>query len=84
MGADAVLFGQIAHIKDALPDSARFNENMSNEQRRRLRQPAVAARHAPHHDRPNVETWTAAKLKDLKRKHEAIYTADSRLGCRSA
>jgi len=32
----------------------------------------------------DVETWTAAKLKDLKRKHEAIYTADSRLGCRSA
>ena len=33
MGSDAVLVGEIAHIEGALPDSARFNAAMTNEQR---------------------------------------------------
>jgi hypothetical protein len=75
MGADAVLVGQIAHIEGALPDSARFNKKMSNEQRRGYDNLLLLC--GTHHitiDR-DVETWTVATLKDLKRKHEAIYTA---------
>ena len=75
MGADAILVGQIAHIEGALPDSARFNPKMSNEQRRGYDNLLLLC--GTHHitiDR-DVERWTVAKLKDLKRTHEAIYTA---------
>ena len=75
MGVDAVLVGEIAHIEGALADSARFNPKMSNEQRRNYDNLILVCR--THHatiDR-NPEHWTVAKLKDLKRKHEAIYTA---------
>lgn len=34
MRSDGVLVGEIAHIKAALPDGARFDDDMSNEQRR--------------------------------------------------
>lgn len=75
MGADAILVGQIAHIEGALPDSARFNPKMSNEQRRGYDNLLLLC--GTHHitiDR-DVERWTVANLKELKRKHEAIYTA---------
>ncbi|HEU5485717.1 MAG TPA: hypothetical protein VFU98_12500 [Microlunatus sp.] len=75
MGADAVLVGEIAHIEGALPDSARFNSMMSNEQRRSYDNLLLLC--ATHHtviDR-DAKQWTVARLKDLKHKHEAIYTA---------
>lgn len=75
MGADAVLVGEIAHIEGALPDSARFNSMMSNEQRRGYDNLLLLC--ATHHtviDR-DAKQWTVARLKDLKHKHEAIYTA---------
>lgn len=75
MGADAVLVGQIAHIEGALPDSARFNPKMSNEQRRGYDNLLLLC--GTHHIRidRDVERWTVASLRELKRKHEAIYTA---------
>lgn len=75
MDADAVLVGEIAHIEGALPDSARFNSMMSNEQRRGYDNLLLLC--ATHHtviDR-DAKQWTVASLKDLKHKHEAIYTA---------
>lgn len=75
MGADAILVGEMAHIEGALPDSARFNAKMSNEQRRDY--PNLILLCAVHHitiDR-DFKQWTVTRLKDLKRKHEAIYTA---------
>jgi hypothetical protein len=75
MGADGVLIGEIANIEGAMPESARFNKKMSNEQRRRYDNLLLLC--ANHHvtiDR-DVARWTVDGLKDLKRKHEAIYTA---------
>jgi hypothetical protein len=75
MGSDAVLVGEIAHIEGALPDSARFNAAMTNEQRRHYDNLLLMC--GTHHTVIDSDetTWTVAKLKDLKRAHEAIYTA---------
>ncbi len=75
MTADAVLVGEIAHIEGALPTSARFNENMTNEQRRGYENLLLMC--GTHHTiiDEDRDTWTVAKLRDLKRSHEAIYTA---------
>ncbi len=67
--------GEGAHIEGALPDSARFNPTMSNEKRRGYDNLLLLC--STHHttiDR-DVGRWTVTKLKDLKRNHEAIYTA---------
>jgi hypothetical protein len=75
MTADAVLVGEIAHIEGALPESARFNENMTNEQRRRYDNLLLMC--GTHHTiiDNDENNWTVPKLVDLKRTHEAIYTA---------
>src|SRR5664279_3106600 len=75
MGSDAVLVGEIAHIEGALPDSTRFNGTMSNEQRRHYDNLLLMC--GTHHTVIDSDdrTWTVAKLEDLKRAHEAIYTA---------
>jgi hypothetical protein len=75
MGSDAVLVGEIAHIEGALPDSARFNAAMTNEQRRHYDNLLLMC--GTHHTVIDSDetTWTVAKLKDLKRAHEATYTA---------
>jgi hypothetical protein len=75
MGSDAVLVGEIAHIEGALPDSARFNAKMSNEQRRGYDNLLLVC--GTHHttiDR-DFERWKVTTLRDLKRNHEAVYTA---------
>ena len=75
MGSDAVLVGEICHIEGALPDSARFNAVMTNERRRGYDNLVLMCRN--HHKTIDTDekTWTGAKLKALKRDHEAIYTA---------
>lgn len=74
MTADAVLVGEIAHIEGALPDSARFNPQMTNEERRAYDNLLLlcGTDHTIVDD--DTDTWTVAKLRDLKQKHEAIYT----------
>jgi hypothetical protein len=75
MGADGILVGEIAHIEGALPDSARFRRKMSNDLRRGYENLLLLCRN--HHvtiDR-DADYWTVARLRDLKRSHESIYTA---------
>lgn len=76
MRADAVLVGEIVHIEGALPAPRnRFNASMTNEQRRHYDNLMLMC--GTHHTviDSDDKTWTVAKLKDLKRAHEAIYTA---------
>ncbi len=75
MRSDAILVGEIAHIEGALPDSKRFNDAMSNEQRRHYDNLLLMC--GTHHtviDNDDT-TWTVGRLRELKRTHEAIYTA---------
>jgi hypothetical protein len=74
MTADGVLVGEIAHIEGALPDSARFREEMSNEDRRAFSNLLLLC--GTHHTVVDTDLgkWTTDKLKELKAAHEAIYT----------
>jgi hypothetical protein len=75
MTTDAVLVGEIAHIEGALPESARFNAAMTNEQRRGYENLLLMC--GTHHtvvDR-GVSHWTVERLRGVKRTHEAVYTS---------
>lgn len=74
MRPDGNLVGEIVHIKAALPDGARFDDSMSNEQRRDATNLMLMC--ANHHTVIDADetTWTVGTLKDLKDRHEAVYT----------
>ena len=75
MRADGVRGGKIAHIEGALPTSGRFNSTMTNEERRAYENLLLLC--GEHHDVIDqlVDEWPRERPWDLKRKHEAIYTA---------
>jgi tetratricopeptide (TPR) repeat protein len=70
MTTGGVLVGEIAHIQGALPDSPRFNPDMTNEQRRGYDNLILMC--GTHHTiiDDDVDHWTVAKLLELKRDHE--------------
>lgn len=74
MGSDGVLVGRIAHIEAALPDGPRFRASMSNDERRGFDNLLLLC--GTHHDivDQDLTKWTVSALKDLKKRHEAIYT----------
>jgi len=74
MQADGVLVGEIAHIEAALPDGARFNGAMTNNERRAEGNLILMC--ATHHTviDSNAQAWTVEKLHKLKQDHESIYT----------
>jgi hypothetical protein len=71
------IVGDIAHIEGALPDSARFNPNMTNEQRRELSNLVLLC--ASHHrqvDHNKLEAkWPVTRLRKVKAEHEAKFGA---------
>jgi tetratricopeptide (TPR) repeat protein len=75
MTADGVMVGEILHIEGVLPTSARFNPNMTNEQRRGYDNLLLmcGTDHTIIDNDP--ETWPAATLQNLKLAHEARATA---------
>jgi len=74
MQSDGVLVGEIAHIKAALPGGARFDDAMSNEERRAESNLILMC--AVHHIKIDAKRnmWSVEKLEILKAAHEAIYT----------
>ena len=75
MAADGVMVGEIAHIEGALPTSARFNPDMTNEQRRGYDNLLLMCGTDHTIIDNDSETWTFARLRELKRAHEANATA---------
>lgn len=71
------IVGDIAHIEGALPDSARFNPKMTNEQRRML--PNLLLLCAAHHrqvdHKGRVADWPVERLRKIKSDHEAKFGA---------
>lgn len=69
-----VLVGEIAHIEGALPASARFNRQMSNEERRGYEN-LILMCGTDHKKIDSDKTqWTVEGLVSLKLRHEALYT----------
>ncbi|CQD24774.1 putative ATPase [Mycobacterium lentiflavum] len=75
MTADGVMVGEIAHIEGALPTSARFNPDMTNEQRRGYDNLLLMCGTDHTVIDNDAEAWTVARLRALKRAHEANATA---------
>ncbi|MFJ5361877.1 hypothetical protein ACIPUG_13080 [Pectobacterium sp. CHL-2024] len=66
---------QICHIEAAMPGGERFNENMSNEQRRSFDNLILLC--YEHHVTTNdVEIYDVKSLKDMKHNHESIFAED--------
>lgn len=74
MRPDGALVGEIAHIEAALPDGARFDDRMSNEQRRDEANLMLMCANDHTAIDADETTWTVARLKKLKARHEAVYT----------
>jgi hypothetical protein len=66
------MIGKICHIEAAEKGGARFNERMSNEDRRAAANLILLC--SPHHDviddKKNERTWPVSRLQTLKREHE--------------
>jgi hypothetical protein len=69
-----VMTGHICHIEAAMPNGARFNPNMTNEQRRSLDNLVLLC--ATHHVAidGSPSTYTVAKLKQIKKLHEKRFS----------
>lgn len=74
MRPDGVLIGEIAHIEAVMPTGPRFRALMTNEERRTFGNLLLLC--GNHHTVVDADpdTWTVAKLQELKAAHEAIYT----------
>lgn len=69
---DENFIGQICHIEDALP-GGRFNENMTEEQRRSPDNLILFC--YPHHIKTNnIQKYTVSWLRKIKEEHEAKFT----------
>lgn len=65
--------GQITHIEAAEIGGPRFNENMSNEERRSFTNLILMC--YPHHVKTHdVEKYSVATLKEMKARHEVRFT----------
>lgn len=73
MNSDGVFVGQVCHIEGAEEGGERFNENMSNEDRRQSSNLMLMC--YDHHVVTNdEETYTVPVLKQMKADHEAKFT----------
>ncbi len=64
--------GQICHIEAAMPGGERYNENQTNEQRRRYENLILLC--YPHHIESNdVDVYTVEKLQHFKFQHESLF-----------
>lgn len=74
MRPDGNLVGEIVHIKAALPDGARFDDSMSNEERRAEANLMLMCANDHTVIDADVATWPVERLVELKARHEAVYT----------
>jgi len=73
--SNGVLVGRICHIEAAMPDGARFNPTMTNDERRAISNLVLLC--AGHHSlvdaKKNAAKWTVAALRKIKADHEAKF-----------
>lgn len=72
---EGTLIGDIAHIQGVMPDSARFNDQMTNEDRRHASNLVLLCK--PHHasvDNPKLaDIYTLPVVSGYKKEHEARF-----------
>lgn len=77
MDIDGVFIGQVCHIEAAEDDGERFNETMTNEDRRAAANLMLMC--YPHHQKTNdVVVYTVNKLKKMKAEHENRFSRPDR------
>ena len=77
MDADGVFIGQVCHIEAAEEGGERFNENMTNEERRAA--PNLMLMCYAHHQVTNdVKKYTVKKMQKMKREHERRFSSPDR------
>lgn len=77
MNAEGVFIGEICHIEAAETGGQRFNLMSTNEMRRQVENLMLMC-HAHHKVTDDVKTYTVAKLKEVKRKHEVRFASPER------
>lgn len=77
LNSDGTLYGDIAHIRGALPTSARFDPSMTNEDRRAVENLLLLCKlHHADVDNPGlVKKYPVEVVLDMKTRHEAKYQA---------
>lgn len=77
LNSDGTLYGDIAHIRGALPTSARFEPSMTNEERRAVDNLLLLCKlHHADVDNPElVEKYPVEVVRDMKTRHEGKYQA---------
>lgn len=75
LNSEGTLYGDIAHIRGALPDSARFDPSMTNEARRAVNNLLLLCKlHHADVDNPQlVDKYPVDVVVDMKKRHEAKY-----------
>ncbi|WP_337180802.1 hypothetical protein [Sphingopyxis granuli] len=70
-----VIIGQICHIEAASPGGARFNENMTNEERRAESNLVLMCNghHKQIDSKEHEKEFTLSKVRSIKKKHEAKF-----------
>lgn len=70
---DGTFIGEVCHIEAAETGGERFNENMTNEQRREFSN-LILMCHKHHKKTNDVNKYTVTKLKKMKKKHEEKFS----------
>ena len=73
MTAEGVFVGNICHIEAAEPGGPRFNEDMTNEQRRSFEN-LVLMCYKHHKITDDETTYPVSKLQKIKAEHEAKFS----------
>lgn len=73
INSEGTLIGEVCHIEGALPNSQRFNEDQSNEDRRTFENLILLCRN--HHAiTNNVDEFTVERMMEIKAIHEAKFS----------
>lgn len=69
---EGLYVGEVCHIEAAMPGGERFNPNMTNEERRDIKN-LVLLCHEHHITTDNVELFPVSRMREIKRNHENLY-----------
>ena len=77
MNTEGVFIGQVCHVEAAEEGGERFNPDMSNEQRRSVKNLMLMC-YEHHKITNNVKKYTVAKLQKMKAEHEERFSSPDR------
>lgn len=69
---DGSIVGEVCHIEAAMPGGERFNNKMTNEERRHISNLILLCQ-IHHTETNNVELYPVEKMREMKQNHESLY-----------